>query len=193
MPRSPRWWPRCSRPSSPGISAWATTCSSWMRALPRFSSGGTRKILAGSSPAPKHRSARKRLADRLEFPARPDAKGVLCALPTLPQAQRGGKSDHRAIVGAQLGLRIKHVEAAPFGFFAKRRAQLAIRAHAAGDYQARQPVQVPRAQASRPQHLHPRIDDSARDVGMGRRPGLLDERQDRRLEAREAELEIAAP
>src|SRR5712691_4185470 len=192
MPRSPRWWPRCSRPSSPGISAWATTCCSWLRALPRFSSGGTRKILAGSSPAPKRRSARKRLADRLEFPARPDAEGVLCAVLPLAQAQGGSKSDHRAIVGAQLGLRIKHVEAAPFGLFAKRRAQLAIRAHAAGDDQARQPVQHHREHALRNQHLLLRIYDSALDVGMGRRPGLLDERQDRRLEAREAELEIAA-
>src|SRR6266850_8116683 len=108
-------------------------CCWWLRALPRFSSGGTGKTLTGSSPAPKRRSARRKLAERLEFPPRPDAEGVLCAVLPLAQAHGGSKGDHRAIVGAQLGLRIKHVEAAPFRLLAKRRAQLAIRAHAAGD------------------------------------------------------------
>src|SRR5437762_13441592 len=111
MPRSPRWWPRCSRPASPGISARATPCCSWLRASPRFWSGGTRETSAGSSPAPNRASARKKLADRLEVPARPDAEGVLCAVLPLAQALGGSKGDHRAIVGAQLGLRIKQVEA----------------------------------------------------------------------------------
>src|SRR6266513_6530300 len=118
MPRSPRWWPRCWRLSSPGILARATPCCSWWRALPRFSSGGTRQTSAGSSPAPNRGSALKKLADLLEFLALPDAEGVPCAVLPPAQAHGGGKGDHRAIVGAQLGLRIKHVEAAPLRLFA---------------------------------------------------------------------------
>ena len=53
------------------------------------------------------------------------------------QAQTGGEGNHRAVVGAQLGRRVKHRSA----LFRLRRAQLcaqgAVRAHATGDDQLR--------------------------------------------------------
>src|SRR3569832_2424910 len=82
------------------------------------------------------------------------------------QAHGAGKRDHRAIVGAELQLRIKHLEM----FFLRGRiqgfAQLPVGADAAGNHQSLQAALLERRHAFRHQDIDDGFDEGARDIRL---------------------------
>ena len=165
--RSPRWSLRCSRRSPPRSCSAGRPRSSWARC---------RALLVWRHKGNIARLARRhRAAPRREeaYPVRSQRgftrEAMRCAGSLSSSLRRGGKGDHRAVVGAELGLGIEHVEAAPRRLGIERGAQLPVGADAAGDDQPGEPGGLERAHALRDQHLHDRVDEGARQVGRVRR------------------------
>ena len=154
-----------------------------------------RKLVAGTESRigqkRPRRSARRRQLS--EIPPRADGEGV-AARRRRRQAQCAGERDHRAVVGAELELRVVNLEAFRGGRCVQPLAQPAVRADAAGDHQPLMTGRLERGAAFRDQHIDDRFLEFRGDVGLRGRLGcgVANERQHRRLQPAEAELEIAA-
>src|SRR5690349_12843163 len=82
--------------------------------------GAIARTSGASPPAPSRSSARRSLRRR-QIPTRLDAEAEAFGTAfRLLEAKRGGERDHRAVVGAQLGLGIEDTKAARRRFLVER-------------------------------------------------------------------------
>lgn len=116
------------------------------------------------------------------------------------EPQRTRERDHRAVVGAEREIGVVHVEAALGRGGRQCRAQLVVRADAACDHEALELGLLQCGERLRDQHVDRRVDEAARKVGLCavecfafqlRRFELLHLREHGRLQAAEAEVEVA--
>ncbi|ABA52958.1 hypothetical protein BURPS1710b_A0840 [Burkholderia pseudomallei 1710b] len=139
--------------------------------------------------------------ERREIPARLHRERVIAARLRRParEPQRARERDHRAVVGAEREIGIMDVEAALLGGGRQRRAQLPVRAHAAGDDEPLEPRRLQRGERLRDEHVDGRVDEAAREIRLRsfehgaarvRRFELLHLREHGGLQPAEAEVEI---